>query len=90
MYVYYKYKPDGSKLVMLYYVDDCVYQYTSEELGKWFVDKPGKIFHVNFPCYAKWFMSIKISQFKDHDISVDKDRYATSVGAKYLDTDTIK
>ena len=27
--VYYKYAPDGSKLVVLYYVDDCVYWYTS-------------------------------------------------------------
>ena len=35
-------------------------------------------------------MSIKISQQKDHSISVDKDRYATSIVAKYLDTDPIK
>ena len=32
MYVYYKYAPDGSKLVVLSYVDECVYWYTSEEL----------------------------------------------------------
>ena len=30
MYVYYKYTPDGSRLVVLSYVDDCVYWYTSE------------------------------------------------------------
>ena len=30
MYVYYKYASDGSKLVVLSYVDDCVYYYTSE------------------------------------------------------------
>ena len=28
--IYYKYAPDGSKLVVLSYVDDCVYWYTSE------------------------------------------------------------
>ena len=28
MYVYYKYAPDGSKLVVLSYVYDCVYGYT--------------------------------------------------------------
>ena len=33
MSIYYKYAPDGSMLVVLYYVDDCVYWYTSEELG---------------------------------------------------------
>ena len=28
--IYYKYAPDGSKLVFLSYVDDCVYWYTYE------------------------------------------------------------
>ena len=31
-----------------------------------------------------------ISQFKDHSIYVDQDRYATSIVTKYLDTDTVK
>ena len=35
-------------------------------------------------------MSIIISQMKDHSISVDQARYATSIVAKYLDTDTVK
>ena len=30
MSIYYKYAPDGSKLVVLFYVDDCVYFYISE------------------------------------------------------------
>ena len=38
IYIYYKYAPDGSKIVILSYVDDCVYWYTYETLGKWFVD----------------------------------------------------
>ena len=36
------------------------------------------------------FMSIRISQMKDHFISVDQYRYATSIVAKYLDTTTFK
>ena len=28
--IHYKYAPDGSKLVVLSYVDDCVYWYISE------------------------------------------------------------
>ena len=32
--IYYKYAPDGSKIVVLYYVCDCVYWYTNEDLGK--------------------------------------------------------
>ena len=33
MSIYYKYAPDGSKIVVLFYVDDCVYWYTNEDLG---------------------------------------------------------
>ena len=50
----------------------------------------GKRFHVKFLGYANWFMSIRMSQLKDNSISVDQDRYATSIVAKYLDTVTVK
>ena len=90
MSIYYKYAPDGSKTVVLYYFDDCVYLYTNEVLGKWFVDTLGKIFHVKFLGYAHWFISIRISQMKYHSISVDKARYDTSIVAKYLNTVTVK
>ena len=90
MSIYYKYAQDGSKIVVLSYVDDCFYWYTNEDLGKWFVDTLGKIFHVNFLGYAHWFMSIRICQLKDNSISVDQARYATSIVTKYLDTATVK
>ena len=54
------------------------------------MDTLGKRFHVNFLGYSHWFMSIRISQMKDHSISVDQSRYATSIVAKYLDTATVK
>ena len=38
MSTYYKYAPDGTKFVILYYVDDCVDCYTYEALVKWFVN----------------------------------------------------
>ena len=85
-----KYAPDGSKIVVLSYVDDCVYWYTNEDLGKHFVDTLGKRYHVNFLGFAHWFRSIRISQLKDHSISVDQARYATSIVAKYLDNSTVK
>ena len=90
MSIYYKYAPDGSKIVVLSYVDDYVYWYMNEDLGKKIVDTLGKIFHVNFFGYANWFISIRISQLKDHSISVHQDRYATSVVEKYLDTVIVK
>ena len=52
MSIYYKYVPDGSNIVVLSYVDDCVYWYTNEDIGKWFVDTLGKRFHVNFLGFA--------------------------------------
>ena len=87
--IYFKYVPDGTKIVSSC-VDDCVYWYTSESLGKWFVDTLGKRFHVNLLGYANWFISIRISQIRDHSISVYQSRYATSIMAKYLDTDKVK
>ena len=35
-------------------------------------------------------MSIRISQLKDHSISVEQARYATSIVDNYLDTATVK
>ena len=90
MYIYYKYAQYGTKQFVLFYVDDCVYWYTSEDIGRFFVDTLGKIFHVKFLGYAHWFMSIRIYQMKDNSISVDQYRYATSIVAKYLDTVTLE
>ena len=61
MSIYYKYAPDGSKIVVLSYVDDCVYWYTSEALGKWFLDTLGKIFHVNFLGYEPTCISQEVN-----------------------------
>ena len=89
MSIYYKYAPDGPKIVVLYYDDECVYWYTNEDLGKLSVATSGKRFHVNFLGYAHWFMSIIIYQMKDHSISVYQARYATYIVAKYLGTATV-
>ena len=90
MSIYYKYAPDGSIFFVLSYVDDCVYWYTNEDIGQWFVYTLGNRFHVNLLGYAHWFMSIRIYQLRDNSISVDQARYATSIVAKYLDTATVK
>ena len=48
MSIYYNYAPDGSKIIVLSYVYDCVYWYKNEDLRKWFFGNLGKRFHVNF------------------------------------------
>ena len=52
MFIYYKYAPGGTKIVVLSCVYDCVYLYTSEAFGKWFLDALGKIFRVKLLGYA--------------------------------------
>ena len=90
MYIYYKYATYEAKIVVLSYVDECVYWYTSEDLGTCFVENLGKIFHVKLLWYAHWFMSIIIYQMKDHSILLDHTRCDTSIVDKYLDTSTVK
>ena len=38
MSIYHKYVPDVSKIVVLSYVDECVYWYKNEYIVEWFVD----------------------------------------------------
>ena len=90
MSIYYKYALYGTIIVVLSYVYDCVYWYTYEYPGKYFVDTLGNIFHMKFLGYAHWFMSIRIYQMRDHSIFVDQARYATSIVEKRLDTATVK
>ena len=54
------------------------------------MDTLGKRLNVNFLAYAHWFISIRISHMRDHSISVDQSRYATSIVEKWLDTSTVK
>ena len=56
MSIYYKYALDEKKMLLLSYVDDCLYWYTSEVLGNWFLYALGKRFHVKFLRYAHWFI----------------------------------
>ena len=42
MSIYYKYTPHGTNIIVLYYVDNCVYWCSYESLRKWFVENIGK------------------------------------------------
>ena len=55
--IYYNYAPDGTSIFVLYYDDDFVYWYTSEDLGKWFVETLGNKSHANFLGYTHLFIS---------------------------------
>ena len=49
-----------------------------------------KRFHLKFLGYAHWSTPIRIYQMRENSISVNQNRYDTSIVAKYLDTDTFK
>ena len=90
MSLYYKFGEDGAKIVVLSYVDDCIYWSTSEKMQRWFVEQLGQRFNVNFLGYVHWFMSICITQNKDFSISVDQSRYMLAIVNKYLANATIE
>ena len=46
--------------------------------------------HLKYLGYENCFMTTRISKLKENDISMDQDRYVTSVVSKYLDIATIK
>ena len=90
MSIYYKYIPDERTVFASSYVEYYVCWYTSEAIGKCFVDDLGGRFHVNFLGYTHLFTPISIYQRKNHSISVYQAIYATSIVAKYLDTFIVK
>ena len=45
MSIYYKYAPHRTQIIVLSYVDDCFFWYTSEALEKGFVETLGKKSH---------------------------------------------
>ena len=60
MNIYCKYAPYGTNISVLSDVDYCVYWYTSEVIGKWFVETIGKRLNVNLLIFAHFFISIRI------------------------------
>ena len=65
-------------------MDDCIYYYTSENLGRWFVDALGKRFNVTFLGHAHWLIIIRITQNVDVSVSADQSRYFLAIVNKYL------
>ena len=53
------------------------------------MDTLGKRFHVDFLVCAHRFMSIRVYQIKDHSISVDQAKYATSIFEKHFNNATV-
>ena len=54
------------------------------------MDTLGNILPVKFLGYVQWFIFIRISQLRDHSVSVNQARYAICVFGNDLETAAIK
>ena len=57
IYIYYKYEPDGSKLVVLYYVDDCVYWYIKMVFGYYWKEVLCEIIRICTLVYVHYYIT---------------------------------
>ena len=62
--IYYNFAPYRCRLVVLSYVDDYVYWYISEELGKWFVDMLLNKLHAHFLECQHWLFKLVYHNLK--------------------------
>ena len=69
--IYHKYSPDGSKLVVLSQVDECVNLYKSEELGNQFLDTLEKIFYISRLMHLLGQMRMFLKLHRDWQNSYD-------------------
>ena len=77
---------DGSKIYLLDYVDDCLYYGTSEASLKIFEKEISARFDLTLMGQAHWYLSTRIQQAENFDITVDQSRYCLSIIRRYLDT----
>ena len=70
--------------MLLVYVDDSLYFSTSDDMIKDFRKSLSDRFEVGFMGYAHWFLSLRISQDKNYNITVDQDRYARMLTRRHL------
>ena len=77
---------DGSKVYLLDYVDDCLYYGTSDVSLKKFETEISARFDLTLMGQAHWYLSTRIQQSENFDITIDQSRYCLSIIRRYLDT----
>jgi hypothetical protein len=71
---------------LLDYVDDCLYYGTNEATLKKFEAEISARFDLTLMGQAHWYLSTRIQQTENFDITVDQSRYCLSIIRRYLDT----
>ena len=81
-----KHFADGSFIKLLNYVDDLLYASNSPSHLQAFEETLGKRFNIELMGQAHWYLSSRITQEANFNISIDQSRYCLSVVKRYLDT----
>jgi hypothetical protein len=81
-----KHFDDGSFIKLLNYVDDLLYCSNSPSHMQAFEESLGKRFSIELMGQAHWYLSSRVTQEANFNISIDQSRYCLSVVKRYLDT----
>jgi len=81
-----KHFADGSFIKLLNYVDDLLYCSNSPSYMQAFEESLGKRFSIELMGQAHWYLSSRITQEANYNISIDQSRYCLSVVKRFLDT----
>jgi hypothetical protein len=79
-------EPDGSMLRIIFYIDDGMYFGTSEGALDRFKHELPATFNADFMGTANWYISTRVHQQNNRNITIDQLRYAKSIVICYLDS----
>ena len=85
-----RHEPDGSFLRIIFYIDDGLYFATSDGALERFKKELPERFNVVFQGTAHWYLSARIHQDNQNNITMDQARYAKSIVTRYLDGAGVK
>ncbi len=84
-YFFCKVFPDGSYVKLIVYVDDKLFYGNNEATLQEFKDKLSKRFDVEFLGQAHWYLSARIHQDADFNITLDQARYCKAIVNRFLE-----
>jgi hypothetical protein len=77
--------PDGSYVKLIVYVDDKLFFGNNEATLQEFKDKLSKRFDVEFLGQAHWYLSARIHQDADFNVTLDQARYCKAIVNRFLE-----
>jgi hypothetical protein len=82
--IWFKHLPNGGLFILIHFSDDLMSSCTDEDFHRKFRDAFAARFATKWTPNASWFLSARISQDADGNISIDQYRYSRAIVARYL------